>query len=142
MRFLGNSPVTLDSKGRLAVPTKYREALIAGCEGKMMMTLGKGHHALLLPMPVWDDLDAQVSRLPSSDPTRARVLMNAEPVEMDGGGRILVPASLRERGLFPNPRLAFAANGSHFQIWDWDALVASDAANQAAAEAGFERMVF
>ncbi len=142
MHYKGNNKVTLDSKARLAIPTRHREPLMAQCGGKLVITLGKFDQALLLPEPVWEKILVQLEDMDPSHPTRTSLVMNAEDVEMDSGGRILMPASLRERGLFPNSSLAFMGNLSHFEVWDWDARMAKEASERAQRQQGWDSLRF
>ncbi|MGB7184342.1 MAG: division/cell wall cluster transcriptional repressor MraZ [Burkholderiaceae bacterium] len=127
MAYIGNSKVTLDPKARLAVPSRYREALLAQCGGKLVVTRGIGPKTLLLfPEPVWDKIYEQLISMPATDPLRQRYLHNADYLDMDSGGRILIPNGLREKGILTNSSLAFVGNGTHFEIWDWDAHIQNE----------------
>ena len=144
MAFLGTSKVTLDSKGRFAVPTRYRPLIAAeameSSEGKpgripMVITRGRKRELWLLTKANWEILYAGVSQLSVGDAFRRRIELNAEPVEVDGNGRLLIPAGLREKGLLPNATLAFMGAGKHFEIWDWDEHLRDEEEEQAKAEA-------
>ena len=114
--------MTLDPKARLAVPSRYRESLLAECEGHLVVTRAMGPKALLLfPLPVWDEIYKKLITMPATDRLRGRYLNNADYIDMDSGGRILIPNGLREKGILTNSSLAFVGNGTHFEIWDWDA---------------------
>lgn len=122
MAYIGNSKVTLDPKARLAVPSRYRESLLEQCEGHLTITRGMDDNMLLLfPRPVWDEIYQQLLSMPAMDRLRRRYLNNADFIDMDSGGRILVPNGLREKRILTNNSLAFVGNGTHFEIWDWDA---------------------
>lgn len=136
MKYSGNSKVTLDPKSRLAVPSRYREQLIEQCEGRMVITRAPEEAALwLFPEPVWDALYADLIRKPAADRVRRRYINNADQVDMDNGGRILVPNALREKGILPGSTLAFMGNGTFFEIWDWEAHVNGE--SQPPPEGGF-----
>lgn len=127
MAFIGNSKVTLDPKSRLAVPSRYRDALLEQCNGELTITRGDAANVLLLfPRPVWDRVYEQLITKPATDPLRRRYLNNADNLDMDSGGRLLIPNGLREKGILPNNTLAFVGNGTHFEIWDWDAHVTNE----------------
>lgn len=129
MAFYGTKRVTIDAKGRFAVPTQHRAEILAA-EGiaddekvskvPLMITRGPKRELWLLPMGNWKRLCEGIGQLPTGNAFRRRIETNAEMVEMDANGRLLVPAGLREKGLLPNPSLAFMGAGKHFEIWDWE----------------------
>ncbi len=144
MAFLGTSKVTLDSKGRFAVPTRFRAAILAEgdvssdektARAQMIITRGPKSELWLLTKSNWEILYAGITQLPIGDPFRRRVETNAEPVDVDGNGRLLIPAGLREKGLLPNPTLAFVGAGKHFEVWDWDELLRDEEQGQEQAQA-------
>ncbi|MDI3339186.1 MAG: division/cell wall cluster transcriptional repressor MraZ [Sphaerobacter sp.] len=93
--FLGRFSHNLDSKGRLAVPARFREALGAD----VVITRGIDRCLSLYPMSAWQPLAEKVSALPISDPDartfRRMVFAEAANVEFDRQGRILIPPELR-----------------------------------------------
>jgi MraZ protein len=124
--FRGVAQLTLDNKGRLAVPAKYREALMAHCAGRMVITADPSRCLLLYPQPAWEPIEQKLNSLSSfNSQTRAlqRLLVgNASDVELDGVGRILVPGPLRQfAGLDRN--VVLVGQGAKFELWDgekWD----------------------
>ena len=97
--FRGVTQLNLDNKGRLAIPTKYREVLMAFCTGHLVLTVDPAKCLLVYPQPAWEPIEQKLNSLSSFNPqTRSlqRLLVgNASDVEMDGSGRILVPSPLR-----------------------------------------------
>lgn len=130
MGYIGTSKVALDPKARLAIPTRYREPLREQCQGRMTITRGPLNQLWLFPAPVWDEFYLKLLGVPAADPTRMRFLTNADPVDMDGGGRILIPAGLRAKGLLPNANVAFLGNGTFFELWDWEEHLAYENSQQ------------
>ncbi|MDR2876375.1 MAG: division/cell wall cluster transcriptional repressor MraZ [Methylobacillus sp.] len=124
--FRGATPLNLDAKGRLAVPSKYRDALSSQCAGRLVLTAHPHRCLLLYPQPAWEPIQARIMGLSSFDPQSSkmqRLLVGyAEDVEMDGSGRLLVSSVLREfAGLEKQTMLA--GQGSHFELWNveaWD----------------------
>lgn len=119
--FRGGTPVSLDNKGRLAVPARYRETLISLCAGHLIVTADPSQCLLIYPQPVWEPIEQKLNSLSSFNPqTRSlqRLLVgNACDVEMDGAGRILVPPSLRAfAGL--NKEVVLVGQGAKFELWD------------------------
>jgi len=119
--FRGGTPVSLDNKGRLAVPARYRETLISLCAGHLIVTADPSKCLLIYPQPVWEPIEQKLNSLSSFNPqTRSlqRLLVgNACDVEMDGAGRILVPSSLRVfAGL--SKEVVLVGQGAKFELWD------------------------
>ncbi len=93
--------VNLDSKGRLSVPTRYREQLLENAAGQMVCTIDIHHPCLLLyPLPEWEIIEQKLSRLSSMNPVERRVqrllLGHASECQMDGAGRLLIAPVLRQ----------------------------------------------
>ena len=118
--FQGATALTLDAKGRLAVPAKHREALVAASQGALVMTAHPHGCLLLYPAPDWLPIRDKILKAASFDQRAAaikRVMVGqAVDVEMDGAGRLLVVPELREHaGLDKTAR--FVGMGTHFEIW-------------------------
>ncbi len=117
----GATKVTLDAKGRLAIPTRYRERIASRCDGHLVVTVDKDYCLLLYPLPDWEEIERKLMRLPSLD-GRARRLQrlmvgHATEVEVDGHGRILLSRELREfAGL--GKQAVLLGQGNRFELWD------------------------
>ena len=101
--FRGATLVNLDSKGRLSVPTRYREQLLENAAGQMVCTIDIYHPCLLLyPLPEWEIIEQKLSRLSSMNPVERRVqrllLGHASECQMDGAGRLLIAPVLASTG--------------------------------------------
>lgn len=125
--FRGVFIVNLDAKGRLAVPAKYRERLQSSCDSQLVVTVDRDRCLLLYPEPEWSLIESKLAALPSFDSTARAIqrlyIGNAQEVEMDGQGRILLPQHLREFASL-DKRIAFVGQGSKFELWDepaWNA---------------------
>ena len=120
--FRGATLVNLDSKGRLAVPTRYRDKLIEETEGLMVCTIDLHQPCLLLyPLPEWETIEQKLSRLSSMNPAERRVqrllLGHASECQMDGAGRLLIAPTLRlHAGLTKEVMLVGQFN--KFELWD------------------------
>ncbi|MBT6209259.1 MAG: division/cell wall cluster transcriptional repressor MraZ [Woeseia sp.] len=119
--FRGATKVTLDAKGRLAIPTRYRERIQARCEGQLVTTVDKDYCLLIYPFPEWEEIERKLMRLPTLDQKARRLqrLMvgHATEVEMDGHGRILLSRELREfAGL--DRQAVLIGQGNRFELWD------------------------
>lgn len=118
----GTSSVSLDGKGRLSIPTRYREKLIADCDGEMVLTLDRSACLLLFPRPIFQQFERELMELKSSRQAtlfRRIYLGMAADVRMDGSGRILIPTVLRERaGLkAKDERISMVGQGHKFELW-------------------------
>jgi MraZ protein len=130
--FRGANKLTLDSKGRMVMPTRYRERLHERCGGKLVITVDKDQCLLIYPMPDWEEIERKVMRLPSSNPRSRRLqrLMvgHATELELDGQGRVLLPPNLREFGALTRDAMLIG-QGLHFELWDevrWNEYMASE----------------
>jgi MraZ protein len=122
----GLSKLALDSKGRVAIPARYREYLRDLCGGRIVVTIDPDRCLLIYPLSDWLEVEKSLVALPSTD-QRSRVLKraligHAEECELDGQGRILLSAPLREwAGL--DKRVVLTGQGNKFELWDescWD----------------------
>lgn len=119
--FRGVTQLSLDVKGRLAVPAKYRGELMSSCAGCLIVTVDPSRCLLIYPQPAWEPIEKEINKLPSFDPiTRKlqRLLVgNANDVEMDAAGRILISPPLREfAGLTKD--VVLVGQGAKFELWD------------------------
>ena len=131
--FRGATTLSLDSKGRLAIPAKYRQSLSLDCEGKMVCTIDIKQPCLLLyPLPEWQIIEQKLTRLSSMNPAERRLqrllLGHADDCEMDKNGRLLISAPLRQHaGL--EKKLMLVGQLNKFELWDegaWHDQVAQD----------------
>jgi len=119
--FRGATKITLDAKGRMAVPSRYRERIASRCEGQLVCTVDQDQCLLLYPLPDWEDIERQLMRLPSLN-RKARKLQRlmvgyASDLELDGHGRVLIPRELREyAGL--DRQTILIGQGNKFELWD------------------------
>ena len=126
--FQGATQFNLDGKGRLTIPTRYRDMLLAHCAGQLVLTADADGCLLLYPQPEWQPIREKLMKLSSFDPrTRAlqRFLVGyAEDVVMDAAGRVLVSATLRDYAKL-DKHVMLVGQGNKFELWDearWQAL--------------------
>lgn len=118
MVFQGASSLTLDSKGRLSVPTRHRDVLSATAQG--LLTITKHPHGCLMvfPRPEWDLFRDRISALPMSAQWWKRIFLgNAMDVELDSTGRILISPELRQSASIAKDTVLLGM-GNHFELWD------------------------
>ncbi|WP_068544884.1 division/cell wall cluster transcriptional repressor MraZ [Thalassotalea crassostreae] len=120
--FRGASNITLDSKNRITIPTKYREALFADYEGKMICTVDIQNPCLLLyPLPEWEEIELKLSRLSSmnaAERTLQQVLLgNATECDLDKSGRLLLNGVLRQHANL-DKNIMLIGQFNKFEIWN------------------------
>ena len=122
--FLGRFEHSIDNKGRVAVPARFRGDL----SGELIITRGNDRCLYLFTQEAWEPLAAKLNALPTGDADarnlRRAVFSAAEPVELDKQGRIMIPDHLRQySGIAGN--VSIIGLGSYIEIWDqttWTAL--------------------
>ena len=123
MMFRGATKVTIDAKGRLAIPTRYRNRLESRSKGQLVVTVDRDYCLLLYPFPDWEEIERKLIRLPSLD-KQARRLQRlmvgyATELELDGNGRILLSRELREFAEIDRQAILIG-QGNKFEIWNDD----------------------
>lgn len=118
--FLGEYRHTIDDKGRLTIPAKYRAFLAAG----MVITRGLDRNLMAFSLEGFEELAARVKNLPWGDPSarefRRRVFSGAVDLVPDRQGRVLLPPYLRE---FADIEADVVITGmmDHMEIWNSEA---------------------
>jgi MraZ protein len=139
--FRGVHHLSIDVKGRLAMPARQRERLQVLGAGQIIATIDAQSRCLLIyPLPVWEELEREIQKLPTLDPVVRRfqrlLIGYASDLECDASGRVLVPPALREyAGL--DKRAVLVGQGNKMELWDEDTWLAErDKWLQMAAEGG------
>ncbi|MCB1867362.1 MAG: division/cell wall cluster transcriptional repressor MraZ [Gammaproteobacteria bacterium] len=119
--FRGINRINLDAKGRLAIPTRYRERLQEYCASELVVTVDPDRCLLIYPLPDWNEIEQRLMKLPTFDES-ARILQrllvgHATEVEMDGQGRVLLPTPLREFARLEK-QTVMIGQGARFELWD------------------------
>lgn len=119
--FRGLSAINLDAKGRLAIPTKYREMLTGLCAGRLVATIDTEEHCLLIyPVEEWEIIQAKIEALPSFNPVARRIqrllIGHATDIDMDANGRILLPQPLREYAQLEKESILIG-QGKKLELW-------------------------
>jgi MraZ protein len=119
--FRGISTIALDTKGRFAIPTKYRDMLASNENGAMVVTIDTEETCLLLyPQKEWLVIEAQLQKLPSFNVQARRVqrllMGHATDIEIDGNGRLLLPPVLREYAHL-DKNMVLIGQGNKFEVW-------------------------
>jgi len=119
--FQGATQLNLDSKGRIAIPARHRDALLERCEGKLVLTADADGCLLVYPQPEWQPIYDKLNKLSSFNArSRAlqRLLIGHASVEvMDGAGRVLIPPTLRSYAAL-DKHVMLVGQGNKFELWD------------------------
>lgn len=116
--FQGASSLNLDAKGRLAVPTRHRDVLLAKASGQLTVTKHPHGCLMIFPRPQWEEFAARLSALPMEAQWWKRIFLgNAMDLEMDGTGRVLISPELRNAAKLDKETVLLGM-GAHFELWD------------------------
>lgn len=141
--FRGANAISLDSKGRLTIPTRYRQLLLDDCHGQLVCTIDIQQPCLLLyPLPEWEEIEQKLNRLSSMKPQERRLqrllLGYATEGEMDKNGRLLLSGPLRQHASLEKD-IMLVGQLNKFEIWSseaWNKQVQADI--QAELDGDFE----
>jgi MraZ protein len=141
--FHGATVLTLDAKGRVAIPTRHREAL-AATGRTLVLTAHPDGCALIYPEPEWERVRQQVEKFPSFHPQASwwkRLLLGFEEhVEPDNAGRMLLSSGLRLHARLEREAM-LVGQGHYFELWDagvWNAAKTAALSNTGAPPPGME----
>ncbi len=119
--FRGATKITLDDKGRMVMPTRYREQIRELAQGNLVVTVDKDQCLLIYPLPEWEQIQRKLMALPSLNATARRLqrLMvgHATDLLLDGHGRVLLPPELREFARLGRHGMLIG-QGNRFELWD------------------------
>lgn len=121
--YFGETAINLDAKGRLAIPSRYRDLLQEQCAGRLVLTYSAFDSGALwlYPEPEWERVRDEVTGLSTFNPghrsLQRKLVGSATQLEPDGNGRIQLPLTLRGvAGL--EKRVVMMGMGSRFEIWN------------------------
>jgi MraZ protein len=141
--FHGAAVITLDAKGRVAIPTRHRAALLESAK-TLVITAHPEGCVLMYPETEWEPVRARVDTFPSFQPQASwwkRLLLGFEEhVEPDASGRILLPPALRQHARLERDAM-MVGQGRYFELWDsgvWTAKLGQALAGNGAPPAGME----
>jgi MraZ protein len=141
--FHGATVVTLDAKGRLAIPARHREALLSSAK-YIVLTAHPEGCVLVYPAAAWEPVRAKAETFPSFHPQASwwkRLLLGFEEhVAPDTSGRILVSGALRQHAKLERD-VMLVGQGGYFELWDaglWNAKLAQALSGPAAPPPGME----
>ena len=122
----GFNTVSLDQKGRLAIPARYRSHLINNNETKVVITKDPQYPSLkVYPESQWDEISSKLESLQGLDPIvrnlQWTILGNASVIEFDPNSRmlVLIPSELRKYAdISDQKQISLIGMGNKFEIWN------------------------
>jgi len=120
--FRGEYSLSLDAKGRLAIPSRYRQRLVETCGGKLIVTISLLERCLVVyPFPRWQRIEDELKGLPALDQKAQAInhllIGHAVDCDMDSQGRVLLTQTLRGfAGL--DKRIMMVGQVDKFELWD------------------------
>jgi MraZ protein len=142
--FHGATVITLDAKGRVAIPTRHRDALLDGADSLVLTAHPEGC-VLVYPQAAWEPVRTRVeTSFPAFDPQASwwkRLLLGFEEhVKPDGSGRVLLSSALRLHARLERDAM-LVGQGHYFELWDpgvWNAKLGHAFAGAPKLPAGIE----
>ena len=136
-RFRGSAPARLDEKGRLKVPSLFRQQIEEAFGAEMFVTSLHGREVLLYPLTVWRGLEEKLATLPAIHRAKAKFLERVnyygQNASLDSQGRLLIPQILRDAAKLP-PDVVVTGNIDHLVVSDRSALASKLAGEDFTAE--------
>ena len=132
MMFRGAATISIDVKGRMAMPVRFRDLFIGEVDPsinpQLVVTIDTEEPCLLIyPLLEWDLIQKKLEQLPSFNPTARRIqrllIGHATDLELDANGRILLPALLREYAQL-DKKVILLGQGKKIELWSeplWNA---------------------
>lgn len=118
--FRGIHSIAVDAKGRLSIPKRVREKLLAASNGELMITVGSSTSLLVFPLEEWWPTEEKIMNLPNTNKLNRRLQLtyvgHATEVDMDANGRILIPPELRSYTDL-NRQAVLIGQGKRLEIW-------------------------
>lgn len=123
----GKHALAIDAKGRVAMPSRYRASLETLSENQLVVTVDTQDRCLLIyPLPEWEVVQEKISALSSFNKAARRIqrllIGHATDVELDGAGRFLISAPLRDYAQL-DKKVVLLGQGRKFELWSeelWD----------------------
>lgn len=129
--FRGQFTHSVDAKGRVSVPVRFREQLLQHGDTRCIITKAFTDKCLhLYPMRVWERFEQRVAEEPRFDQAmvlfRRKYVSPAKDCELDRVGRLLIPPELRSQvALEQETEAVWAGMGDHVELWQKDNFEAS-----------------
>jgi MraZ protein len=122
--FRGRYEHTIDAKGRTSLPARYRDALAALGERRIVLTSALDPCLVAYTAPEWTAFEERLAKLPQFDRAVQKLkriyVSGAVECEVDDSGRILIPPTLRDHAQLTKDVL-WAGSGKYAELWDKNA---------------------
>jgi MraZ protein len=132
----GSHPAKIDDKGRLKIPTEYRTFIVTELEtSEVYVTTddADGQYVRVYPMPVWNEIEAKLAKMPSTDPSRRRferwTSVYGQTTEIDAQGRVVIHTLLRDRAAMLGD-VRVMGLGRFLEVWNQDRLLSQGDAHR------------
>lgn len=120
----GSYQAKIDEKGRLKLPSSYRSDLESKWKTPAVYLTcddAAGQYVRIYPMPVWEEIEARLRKMPSTDQARRRferwTSVYGMEGEIDAQGRVLIPPQLREPAAMQGDVMVLATS-NYFEVWN------------------------
>ena len=117
----GNFPTKVDDKGRIKIPTAFRQFIEKEYGTELYVTSLSGDNVLIYPREVWMDMMRRIARLPSMEPVKIKFLSRTnyfgQMTSMDKQGRVLIQPLLRESAQMDG-EVAVLGSVRHLEVWN------------------------
>jgi MraZ protein len=117
----GNAPATVDEKGRLKIPSNFRVYIEESWGSDFYVTSLSGESVLIYPLPIWQEIEERLAKLPSLNPTKKKFLdrtnFYGQVTAADKSGRVLIPTLLRESAQMAG-EVAVLGYLDHLDVWN------------------------
>lgn len=119
--FRGITATSLDTKGRITVPTKYRDEITSACGGHLVVTADIDQCLLVYPLPEYERIESELLSLPNAKRQVRRwhrlYIAYAKTCELDSQSRITLSQELREFAKL-DKNVCLVGQGNKFELWD------------------------
>ncbi len=120
--FRGSNEINMDTKGRMAIPARYRDALMSEFDGSLVATISITDTCLFIyPRPEWEEMEVKIARMSTfnKDTRRLQHLLigNARDLDLDGSGRVLIPQELRDYAKL-DKKVTLVGQSHRLELWD------------------------
>lgn len=125
--FQGTSSLSIDAKGRMTIPVRYRDVLMDSAAGRLTATKHPDGCLLIFPRPEWERFRERIAALPMQAHWWKRIFLgSAHDTELDSAARVLISPELRSAAGLSKDAVLLGM-GSHFELWDAATYAAKEA---------------
>ena len=141
--FRGRYQHTVDPKGRLSIPAKYRDAL-ARYDGGALIVVPNDQAIEVHPLSEWEEIEARINEKSMFDPNVRKIgrlyISRAKEVELDGAGRVLLPPDTRQAVGVQRDVTLVGIGRKYFEVWDRTRFEEYERLNGDGLASGFETL--